>query len=67
MANTINQVEQRRLADSDLQAHIEDGLIVQRMVNGQVVPCRWNDLTEEERRAAYESMFDPHGFNLNMW
>lgn len=43
--------------DCDLQAHVEDDILVNRIVNGKLVLCRWNDLTEDERREAYTTLF----------
>jgi hypothetical protein len=42
--------------EDDLAQHVEDEdesvLRVNRIANGILVPCRWNDLTPDERRAA---------------
>lgn len=40
------------IPECDLKAHVEDDLMVNRIVNGRLVACRWNDLSEAERRAA---------------
>lgn len=45
------------IAECDLQAHIEDDLEVNAIRNGQLVSVRWNELTDDERRAAYDVLF----------
>lgn len=34
-----------------------DDPIVNRIVDGKLVPCRWSELTEDERRVAYANLF----------
>lgn len=48
------------IPQDDLQAHIEDSLIVNRIIHGRLVPVRWNDLDEAERRSAYNTTFAPN-------
>lgn len=52
---------QNILREDDLTSHIEDDLIVNAIRNGHLVPMRWNDLTPEERLAAYAATFNPCG------
>jgi hypothetical protein len=42
---------------TDLQAHIEDTDIVSAIRNGKLVNISWNELTEDEKRQAYNNMF----------
>ncbi len=48
---------QTTIPESDLQAHIEDDLTVNAIRDGKLVEVHWNDLTEDERRAANVVMF----------
>lgn len=47
------------IPECDLQAHVQDDLVVNRIVNGRLVACRWNDLDESERRSAEVVLFAP--------
>jgi len=47
------------MIEPDLKEHIEDDLKVNAIRDGKLVEVSWNDLTEDERRAAYVAMFDP--------
>lgn len=65
-AEFVEAKEQERIAleqkiNRDLEAHIEDDIRVNRIVDGKLVSCYWNELPEEERRAAYCSDFGIYG------
>lgn len=48
-----------RIIESDMKSHIEDDLnTVNKIVDGKLVPCRWEDLSRDEQRAARAVMFD---------
>jgi hypothetical protein len=55
----IEQASTPVVREDDLLQHIEDDLIVNRIVDGRFVPIHWNELTSEERRTAYQNDFDP--------
>lgn len=53
----------QKLLDSilheDMPVHVEDDLrMASRIVNGKIEPCRWNELSESEKREAYTNMFE---------
>lgn len=57
--STIANKHPNRVIESDLRQHIEDDLYtVNKIVDGKLVPCRWEDLTPDEQRAARARMFD---------
>ncbi len=56
-ATTLEQ----RIPESDVLPHIEDTSdLVNAVRNGCLVQVRWNDLTEAEKRQAYNSLFSPY-------
>ncbi len=58
-SNSPSTVNVARMIEPDLKEHIEDDLKVNAIRDGKLVEVSWNDLTEDERRAAYVAMFDP--------
>ncbi|HYU72388.1 MAG TPA: hypothetical protein VEL31_06880 [Ktedonobacteraceae bacterium] len=58
-SNSISTVDVARLIETDLQAHVEDDIKVNAVRDGKLVEVSWNDLTEDERRAAYVATFHP--------
>ena len=47
-----------RTIETDLQQHVEDTPLVNAIRGGRLVEVSWNDLTDEEQRAANAVMFD---------
>ena len=43
--------------EDDLEQHIEDDLKVNAIRDGKLVEVPWNELTDDERRAAYVELF----------
>jgi hypothetical protein len=54
---TANPSTIERAIETDLQAHIEDGLTVNAIRDGRIVQIRWNDLTPDERHGAQTVTF----------
>lgn len=55
---TCNYPQIEELQDSDLLAHICDERIYAAIRGNAVVVLAWNELTEDEQRAAYTSTFE---------
>ena len=47
--------------EDDVQQHIEDDLMVNAIRDGKIVQVRYNELTEDERRAAEVALFGIYG------
>ncbi|MBV9616406.1 MAG: hypothetical protein JO031_13185 [Ktedonobacteraceae bacterium] len=45
------------IREDDMQTHIEDSLTVNAIRDGLLIDVPWNELTDEERRAAYVTTF----------
>lgn len=58
-SSTSSTIE--RAIETDLQAHIEDGLTVNAIRDGRIVQIRWNDLSDAEKRAAQTVTFHLYG------
>ncbi len=58
-SHSTSTVNVARMIEPDLKEHIEDDLKVNAVRDGKLIEVFWNDLTEDERRAAYVAMFDP--------
>lgn len=61
----LQAANQRRIdlehnIDQDLDAHIADDLLVNAIRGGKLVPIRWHNLTEAEKRAAYYATNQPN-------
>lgn len=56
------EIEVPLIREDDMQQHLEDDLIVNHIVDGKLVPCRWNELTPDERRAARAVMFSLYNY-----
>ncbi len=50
------------IPDTDIAVHVEDDVMVTRIIDGKQVLVRWNDLPEDQRRAAYCNIFNIYGF-----
>jgi hypothetical protein len=57
--NSTSPVDVARIIETDLVQHIEDDITVNAIRDGKLVEVFWNNLTEDEQRAAYVAMFDP--------
>ncbi|HYU72013.1 MAG TPA: hypothetical protein VEL31_04985 [Ktedonobacteraceae bacterium] len=60
--DSTSTVDVACLIETDLKEHIEDDLKANAVRDGKLVEVAWNDLTEDERRAAYVALFDPCGW-----
>ena len=63
-ANTTSTVTHNAacITETDLTPHTEDDSKVNAIRDGKLVEVCWNDLTEDEQRAAYVALFDPCGW-----
>lgn len=48
---------QTTIQESDLKQHVEDDIKVTAIRDGNLTEVFWNELTEDEKRAAYCNMF----------
>ncbi len=58
-SNSPSTVNVAHIIEPDLQVHVEDDITVHAIHDGKLIEVFWNDLTEDERRAAYVALFDP--------
>lgn len=52
------QIEELTISDDDLLAHIQDEKIYAAIRGNKIVILAWNELTDDEQRAAYTSTFE---------
>jgi len=57
--NSTPTVDVAPIIEPDLAQHIDYRPTVNAIRDGKLIEVSWNDLTEDERRAAYVVMFNP--------
>lgn len=45
-----------------VETTVEAEELVNHIVDGKLVPCRWDDLTEDEKRAARANLYNLYDF-----
>jgi hypothetical protein len=55
MATTTSREQIEVNEETDIE---ETDPMAAHIVDGKIVPCRWSELTEDEKRAAYCEMFN---------
>ena len=54
---TERRVALEHQIDQDREQHAKDECSFNRIVGDQLVPCAWDDLTEDEQRACLANLF----------
>ncbi len=57
---TTSTTIEQRIPDCDIPVHLDDEIVVNAIRNGQIIQVYWNELTESERREAYNATFSPY-------
>lgn len=56
-ASASRRVELERQIEQDQDAHVKDDFSFNKIIDGKLVPCAWDDLTEDEKRACFANLF----------